>query len=96
VHETRLALGTIHKTLIGHQVAPLCPYRGKARYTRYPPPIPADRVQRDTCKSAPGLYQYTFIDDGTRYRVLALYDRRTAVNTVLFIDKVIEEMPFPI
>jgi len=28
--------------------------------------------------------------------VLALYDRRTAVNTVLFIDKVIEEMPFPI
>jgi len=28
--------------------------------------------------------------------VLALYDRRTAANTVLLIDKVIEEMPFPI
>ncbi|MBM3279461.1 MAG: hypothetical protein FJY95_15490 [Candidatus Handelsmanbacteria bacterium] len=92
----RLALGTIHKTLIGHQVAPLCPHRGKARYTRYPRPIPGDRVQSDTCKIAPGLFQYTAIDDRTRYRVLALYDRRTAANTVLLIDKVIEEMPFPI
>lgn len=50
----------------------------------------------DTCKIAPGLYQYTAIDDCTRIRVLALYSRRTAANSLLFLDKTIEEMPFPI
>ncbi|MBF8877636.1 transposase [Escherichia coli] len=44
----------------------------------------------------PGLYQYTSVDDCTRYRVLRLYSRRTAANTLDFIDCVIEEMPFPI
>jgi transposase InsO family protein len=50
----------------------------------------------DTCKIAPGLYQYTSIDDCTKYRVLRLYNRRTAANTLEFIEAVIEEMPFPI
>lgn len=44
----------------------------------------------------PGLYQYTSIDDCTRYRVLRIYKRRTAANTLDFLDCVIEEMPFPI
>ncbi len=50
----------------------------------------------DTCKIAPGLYQYTSVDDCTRYRVLRLYSRRTDANTLNFIEAVIEEMPFPI
>ena len=50
----------------------------------------------DTCKIGPGLYQYTSIDDCTRYRVLRIYKRRTAANTLNFIDCVTEEMPFPI
>jgi len=50
----------------------------------------------DTCKLGPGLYQYTSIDDCTRYRVLRIYKRRTAANTLDFLDCVIEEMPFPI
>nr|AAG37049.1 unknown [Escherichia coli] len=50
----------------------------------------------DTCKIGPGLYQYTSVDDCTRYRVLRLYSCRTAVNSLDFIDCVIEEMPFPI
>jgi transposase InsO family protein len=50
----------------------------------------------DTCKIAPGLYQYTAIDDCTRIRVLALYKRRSAANSLLFLEKVIEEFPFPI
>ena len=50
----------------------------------------------DTGKIGPGLYQYTSVDDYTRYRVLRLYSRRTAANTLDFIDCVIEEMPFPI
>ena len=48
----------------------------------------------DVCKIAPGLYQYTAIDDCTRYKVLRLYSRRTASNTLDFLDAVLEEMPF--
>ena len=53
-------------------------------------------MQMDTCKIGPGLYQYTAIDDCTRIRVLALYLRRTANNTLLFLERVVEELPFPI
>ncbi len=50
----------------------------------------------DTCKIAPGLYQFTALDDCTRYQVVGLYPRRTAENTLKFLRRVIEEMPFPI
>src|SRR3954453_14911379 len=63
---------------------------------RYAKEIPGERVQMDTCKIAPGLYQYTAIDDCTRIRVLAVYKRRSAANWLLFLEKVIEEFPFPI
>ena len=36
------------------------------------------------------------ISDGTRYRVLGLYTRRTAANTLGFLERIVEEMPFPI
>lgn len=66
-----LALATIHRTLARFKVEPL-PKRRKNHYKRYERPIPGDRVQMDTCKVASGLYQFTAIDDCTRYRVLAL------------------------
>jgi len=50
----------------------------------------------DTCKIAPGLIQYTAIDDCSRFRVLGVYPRRTAAHTLAFIERVVEEMPFPI
>jgi transposase InsO family protein len=50
----------------------------------------------DTCKIAPGLYQYTAVDDCTRIRVLALFNRRTAANSVQFLELALEEFPFPI
>lgn len=53
-------------------------------------------MQMDTCKIAPGLYQYTAVDDCTRYRVLGLYKKRTASNTLLFLERLIEQMPFAI
>ena len=96
LHDTSLSLATIHKVLVKHQVPPVRKYRKKSDFVRYERPIPGERVQMDTCKIAPGLYQYTAIDDCTRYRVLRLYSRRTASNTMDFIDCVIEEMPFPI
>jgi transposase InsO family protein len=63
---------------------------------RYAKEIPGERIQMDTCKIAPGLYQYTAIDDCTRIRVLALFKRRTAANSVQFLELAIEEFPFPI
>ena len=50
----------------------------------------------DVCKIAPGFYQYTAIDDCSRYKVLGLFKRRTAVNSITFLEQVVEEMPFPI
>jgi len=95
-HSVQLSLASIHKVLTRHNVKPIVFQRKKKDFIRYQRPIPGDRVQMDTCKIAPGIYQYTAIDDCSRYRVLDVFNRRSAANTLIFIDKVIEEMPFPI
>jgi len=95
-HNFQLSLASIHKVLTKNEVKPLVFQRKKKDFIRYQRPTPGDRVQMDTCKIAPGIYQYTAVDDCTRYRVLDVFSRRTAANTLLFIDKVIEEMPFSI
>ena len=96
LHSRTLSLASIHKVLAKHKVKPLLRMRRKGDYSSYERPIPGDRVQLDTKKLEPGKYQYTAVDDCTRYRVLGIYDRRCGANTLLFLDKVIEEMPFPI
>lgn len=95
-HQLKFSLATIHKILTRNNAGPLKRLRRKKKFKRYQRRIPGDRVQMDTMKIAPGMYQYTAIDDCTRFRVLGLYKRRTAANTLLFIDRVMEEMPFPI
>ena len=50
----------------------------------------------DVCKIAPAVYQYTAIDDCSRWKVVGLYPRRTGTNTLSFLDRLLEEMPFPI
>ena len=96
-HGLRLALDTIHKVLVRHGEnrleRPRLRRKGTRRYSR---PVPGDRVQMDTCKIAPGLYQYTAIDDCSRFQVLGLFPRRTAANTLAFLDRVAAEMPFPV
>lgn len=96
LHGVSLSVASIHKVLCRHQVKPLLKYRRKIDFTRYQRSIPGERVQMDTCKIAPGIFQYTAVDDCTRYRVLRVYSRRTASNTLDFLDCVLEEMPFPI
>lgn len=86
-----LALATIHKVLSKHGVEPLVQHRQKSGFVRYERPVPSDRIQMDTCKIGQNLYQYTTIDDCTRYRVLRLY----GPNTLDFLEAVLEEMPFP-
>ena len=64
-HELQLSLDTIHRVLVRHGAQHLDQgrLRGARQYLR---PIPGDRVQMDVCKIAPGIYQYTAIDDCSR------------------------------
>lgn len=91
-----LSLGTIHKILTNENVGVIKKLKRQKKFKRYSRPIPGDRIQMDTCKIAPGIYQYTAVDDCTRWRVLEIYKRRTAENTLLFLDLMIERFPFSI
>ncbi len=65
-HQIKLGLATIHKVLKNNNVEPVVIYRRKTENKRYSRPIPGERIQMDTCKIAPSLYQYTAIGDCTR------------------------------
>lgn len=41
-------------------------------------------------------FQYTEIDDATRFRTLKFYDKHTQANAIEFIDHIIEKFPFRI
>jgi hypothetical protein len=74
VYDFDLSRTTIEKVLRAMDVKPLSrPRRLRRGGTRYARVIPGERVQMETCKIAPAVYQYTAIDDCTRIRVLAVY-----------------------
>lgn len=92
-----ISRATLCKILRQMNVEPLKKSRILRKHRhRYERPIPGERIQIDTCKIAPGLYHYTAVDDCTRIRCLALFDRRTSANSLTFLEQIIEEMPFPI
>jgi len=96
-HSFEVSRTTIDKVLSRADAKPLSRARlNRKQSNRYAKSVPGERLQMDTCKIGPGLYQYTAVDDCTRIRVLALYSRRSAKNTLIFLEKVIEELPFPI
>ena len=95
--DLQLSLDTIHRVLVRHGAQHLDQARLRRKGARqYSRPIPGDRVQMDVCKIAPGIYQYTAIDDCSRYKVLGVYPRRNAKSTLSFLERVVKEMPFPI
>ena len=95
LYSISFSTATIHKILKKHKVAPLKIKRYyRKQCKRYNRKIPGERLQMDVCKIRYKLYRYTAIDDCTRYKVIALYTRRTAINTLNFLDQVIERMPF--
>jgi len=97
LHEVRLSTATIWKVLNRNEVKPLKRPPRPPKPNRYNKEVPGERVQMDTTKIAPGFFQFTAIDDCTRFRVLGLYPRRTAGNAVNFLEKrMLEEFPFPI
>lgn len=98
-HGIHLSTASIWKVLNEHRAAPLSRAWRKPgrRVHRYERPVPGERVQMDTMKVAPGVIQFTAIDDCTRWRVLGVYERRTAKNAAHFLEeRVLEEMPFPV
>lgn len=94
-HDLALSLDTIHRVLVRNGVQNLeqghLRRKGVRQYSR---PIPGDRVQMDVCKIAPGIYQYTAIDDCSRYKVLGVYPRRNAKSTLSFLERVVEVCRF--
>ena len=97
LHALKLSTATIWKVLDRHGMNRLRSGRTPRQPKSYSRDVPGERVQMDTVKIAPGLFQFTAVDDCTRMRVLALYPRRTAHNAVRFLkDHVLEEFPFPI
>jgi hypothetical protein len=76
------SLATIHKVLKGAQVKPLVKPKRTKPFTRYSRPVPGDRVQMDSMKVAANSYQYTAVDDCSRFRVLGLYPKRDARSTL--------------
>jgi len=61
---SRPTLEKVLKTLSPRRrLVRLLPRKGRKRYAKE---VPGDRVQMDTCKIGPGVYQYTAIDDCTR------------------------------
>lgn len=97
LHAFKLSTATIWKVLNRHGMNRLRNGRAPREPKCYSRDVPGERVQMDTVKIAPGLFQFTAVDDCTRMRVLALYPRRTAHNAARFLkDHVLEEFPFPI
>ena len=96
MYQFSVSLSTINRVLTNHQVESLRKPPRKKQVHGYSKKIPGDRIRIDTCKIASDLHQYTAIEYGTRYQVLELYTCIAAQNTLDFLEKVIEEMPFPI
>ena len=86
LHDCRLSTSTIWKVLSRNQVKHL-QRRRSAKPKRFSRKVPGECVQLDTRKIAPGIYQYTAVDDCTRLRVLGIYPRRTAKNSVHFLEE---------
>lgn len=93
LHDMELSITSVQKVLSAASVAPLRKPRRSVISKRYSRPIPGDRIQMDTMRIVPGVYQYTAVDDCSRFRVLGVYRRATGVNTLDFLARVIEKMP---
>lgn len=97
LHGVRLSASVIHKVLVRHGLGAL-PRRGRPRHKpkRYSRPVPGDRVQIDNCKIRPGLWQFTAVDDRSRYLVAGLARRPSAAAALAFLDQLLDEVPFAI
>jgi transposase InsO family protein len=97
LQQVSLSTATIHKILKleGHALLKST-RRSRKGFKRYQKEIPGERVQMDVCKIGPKVYQFTAIDDCTRLKVVRLYPSKESNSTLLFLEEVIREFPFPV
>lgn len=82
--------------LKGNKAKPLRKSRRGRKPKRCFRPIPGDWVQMDICKIAPGKYRTSLSTTAHVTVYWLLFLRRTAANTLEFIDQVIEKIPIPV
>ncbi len=94
---------TIQKLYREHGMGRLKYKKQWRRYPqRYEKAMPGDRVQMDvkfldkTAFAGKRYYQFTAIDDCTRYRVLRIYDHQTVKSATDFVDQVRKALPFAV
>lgn len=76
--------------------------KAKRKYKRYNKKFPGEAVQIDVkfiknvSHNAKRYYQFTAIDDCTRFRVLRIYDHNTVSNAIDFVEEVRRKLPIAI
>lgn len=86
------------------RLSPEPPKKHPKPFKRYEKEVPGHHVQVDVkvvfFKDKNGArikrFQYTAIDDATRARVLRIYDRQNQINSIDFINQVVDRFPFRI
>jgi transposase InsO family protein len=103
VHKRNLPAATIQKAFVRMGLPRLPGNRRRAARPRqlrlFEKPHPGDSVQIDVKVAKAGghkVYQYTAIDDCTRFRVLRLYREQNQRSTLAFFSAIREALPFPI
>jgi transposase InsO family protein len=89
-HQTYVSVPTIYKILKRHRVP-------RVSFKRY---RPGPRRRRELAHAgqlgAGRFYQFTAIDEATRYRVLKIYTRNSIPNAIAFIEEVRRRLPVAI
>jgi transposase InsO family protein len=101
VHNLQVNAGTIQQVFreMGMPVLTKTPKRRPKQMLLFEKDEPGDSVQVDVKVvklQRERAFQYTAIDDCTRYRVLRLYPRQNQHTSLQFLDELRRELPFPI
>ena len=96
-HQVYVSVPTIYKILKRHRVPRVSfkRYRpGPHRRPELNPRRPVGQVDVKHLKLATGrFYQFTGIDEATRYRILKIYEHNSIPNAIQFIDEVRRRLP---
>jgi len=101
VHRIRVAAATIRRIChrLGYPPLSRRPQRRPRQLTLFSRERPGDCVQVDVKEvkvAGTKCFQYTAIDDCTRYRILRLYPRKNQQTSHLFFSTLRAALPFPI
>lgn len=101
VHRIRVAAATIRRICqdLGYPPVRRTPKRRPRQLTLFSKERPGDCVQVDVKEvkiAGQKCFQYTALDDCTRYRILRLYPRKNHWTSLEFFSTVRQALPFPI